>query len=296
MCEKCGKKNYENDYKYSSNANLEEGSVLNNKYELLKKISRGGLSTIYLVRDIRLNKMWAVKDKNNTQSNPIFNSAIQEVKMMKSFNHSAIPNVVDIIAQQNYVAIVMDYVEGETLESIVKEYGAQPVEKVVEWIKQICDVLSYLHNLNPPHIYRDMKPSNVILQPNGSIKIVDFGLIRTYKQNQLEDTCYLGTKGYAAPEQYGRRGQSDARTDIYGLGMTMYHLLTGLDPKEFGFSVKPICQVNPSLPKGLEYIVEKCTQLDPANRYQSCVELQNDLDRYEQIPPKKSFFDKIFKH
>lgn len=288
-----------NEIKDENHDDIKAGTVLDNKYELLKQIGSGGLSTVYLARDIRLNKMWAVKvvkDKRNNQSNPIFNSVIQEAQMMKSFSHPAIPNIVDIVVCQNFVAIVMDYVEGETLETIVKEYGAQPVDRVVDWAKQICDVLGYLHSQNPPHIYRDMKPSNVILQPNGSIKIVDFGLMRTYKPNQNQDTCNLGTQGYAAPEQYGGRGQSDARTDIYGLGMTMYHLLTGIDPKETDFAVKPIRQINPSLPKGLEYIVEKCTQIDPANRYQSCAELQNDLNRYEQLLSKKSFFNKIFKH
>lgn len=289
----------ENEIKNEDHDDIKAGTVLDNKYELLKQIGSGGLSTVYLARDIRLNKMWAVKvvqAKRNNQSNPIFNSVIQEAQMMKSFSHPAIPNIIDIVACQNFVAIVMDYVEGETLETIVEEYGAQPVDRVVDWAKQICDVLGYLHSQNPPHIYRDMKPSNVILQPNSSIKIVDFGLMRTYKPNQKQDTCNLGTQGYAAPEQYGGRGQSDARTDIYGLGMTMYHLLTGIDPKETDFAVKPIRQINPSLPKGLEYIVEKCTQIDPANRYQSCAELQNDLNRYEQLLSKKSFFNKIFKH
>lgn len=288
-----------NEIKDENHDDIKAGTVLDNKYELLKQIGSGGLSTVYLARDIRLNKMWAVKvvkAKRNNQSNPIFNSALKEAQMMKSFSLPAIPNIVDIVACQNFMAIVMDYVEGETLETIVEEYGAQPVDRVVDWAKQICDVLGYLHSQNPPHIYRDMKPSNVILQANGSIKIVDFGLMRTYKPNQKQDTCNLGTQGYAAPEQYGGRGQSDARTDIYGLGMTMYHLLTGIDPKETDFAVKPIRQINPSLPKGLEYIVEKCIQIDPANRYQSCVELQNDLNRYEQLPPKKSFFNKIFKH
>lgn len=303
VCEKCGKKNYENDYKYSSNANLEQGSVLNDKYELLKKIGRGGLSTIYLARDIRLNKMWAVKivkDKNNTQSNTIFNSAIQEAKMMKSFNHSAIPNVVDIIAQQNYVAIVMDYVEGETLESIVKEYGAQPVEKVVDWAKQICDVLSYLYNLNPPHIYRDMKPSNVILQLNGSIKIVDFGLMRTYKSNQLEDTCNLGTLGYAAPDHFGGNGQTDPCSDIYTIGVTMHRLLTAFDPTIPPYEILPIRKINPDLPGSLEYIISKCTELDRNKRYQTCVELLNDLNRYDDLsgykaPTLKNKLRNIFK-
>ena len=243
--------------------------------------------------------MWAVKvvkDKRNNQSNPIFNSVIQEAQMMKSFSHPAIPNIVDIVVCQNFVAIVMDYVEGETLETIVKEYGAQPVDRVVDLAKQICDILCYLHSFNPPYIHRDIKPGNLVLEPKETIKLIDFGIIRQYDLMKDRDTCFLGTKGYAAPEQFGGRGQSDARTDIYGLCMTMYHLLTGIDPKETDFAVKPIRQINPSLPKGLEYIVEKCTQLDPANRYQSCNELLNDLNRYEQLPPKKSFLDKIFKH
>lgn len=276
-----------NEIKDENHDDIKAGTVLDNKYELLKQIGSGGLSTVYLARDISLNKMWAVKvvkDKRNNQSNPIFNSVIQEAQMMKSFTHPAIPNIIDIVVCQNFMAIVMDYVEGETLETIVKEYGAQPVDRVVEWAKQICDVLNYLHTLNSPHIYRDMKPGNIMLEPRETIKLIDFGLMRTYKPNQKQDTCNLGTQGYAAPEQYGGRGQSDARTDIYGLGMTMYHLLTGIDPKETDFAVKPIRQINPSLPKGLEYIVEKCTQIDPANRYQSCTELLNDLNRYDDLP------------
>lgn len=303
VCEKCGKKNYENDYKYSSNANLEIGSVLNNKYELLKEIGRGGLSTVYLARDTRINKAWAVKiikTEINNKVNPIRDSIIQEAKMMKSFNHSAIPNVVDIIAHQNYVAIVMDYVEGETLESIVKEYGAQPVEKVVDWAKQICDVLSYLHTLNPPHIYRDMKPSNVILQPNGSIKIVDFELMRTYKPNQLEDTCNLGTLGYAAPDHFGGNGQTDPRSDIYTIGVTMHRLLTAFDPTIPPYEILPIRKINPDLPGSLEYIISKCTELDRNKRYQTCVELLNDLNRYDDLsgykaPTLKNKLRNIFK-
>ena len=279
------------------------GTVLDNKYELLKEIGRGGLSTVYLARDTRINKAWAVKivkTEINNKVNPIRDSIIQEAKMMKSFNHSAIPNVVDIIAQQNYVAIVMDYVEGETLESIVKEYGAQPVEKVVDWAKQICDVLSYLHTLNPPHIYRDMKPSNVILQPNGSIKIVDFELMRTYKPNQLEDTCNLGTLGYAAPDHFGGNGQTDPRSDIYTIGVTMHRLLTAFDPTKPPHEILPIRAINSDLPGSLEYIISKCTELDRNKRYQTCVELLNDLNRYDDLsgykaPTLKNKLQNIFK-
>lgn len=290
---------YENEIKNENMDNIKVGTVLNNRYELLKEIGSGGLSAVYLARDMRMNKAWAVKIVKTeiyNKVNSFRDSIIQEAEMMKSFNHPSLPNVVDIIISSNCVAIVMDYVEGKTLENILKECGAQPVERVVGWTKQICDVLSYLHSLNPPHIYRDVKPSNIMLEPNGTIKLIDFGLMRTYKPNQKEDTCYLGTRGYAAPEQYGGRGQTDCRTDIYGLGMAMHYLLTGVDPSEPPYETKLICQINPSLPKGLEYIVNKCIQINPQDRYQTCEELLFDLDNYMNLPkPKpKGFLKKLF--
>lgn len=291
---------YENEIKNENMDNIKVGTVLNNRYELLKEIGSGGLSAVYLARDMRMNKAWAVKivkTEINNKVNSFRDSIIQEAEMMKSFNHPSLPNVVDIIISSNCVAIVMDYVEGKTLENILKECGAQPVERVVDWTKQICDVLSYLHSLNPPHIYRDVKPSNIMLEPNGTIKLIDFGLMRTYKPNQQEDTCYLGTRGYAAPEQYGGRGQTDCRTDIYGLGMTMHYLLTGVDPGKPPYEAKLICQINPSLPKGLEYIVNKCIQMNPQDRYQTCKDLLFDLDNYMNLPkPKpKGFLRKLLK-
>lgn len=288
-----------NKIKDENSDGIKVGTVLNNKYELLKEIGRGGLSTVYLARDTRINKAWAVKvvkTETSNKVNSIHDSIIQEAEMMKSFDHAAIPRVVDIIDTPEYLAVVMDYVEGVTLKDILREYGAQSAEQVIDWAKQICNVLGYLHSLSPPHIYRDMKPGNIMLEPSGSIKLIDFGLMRTYKPNQTQDTCNLGTKGYAAPEQYGGRGQSDARTDIFGLGMTMHHLLTGDDPTKPPYEVMSVCQFNPNSSKGLEYIIDKCIQLDPANRYQSCTELLNDLNRYQQLPPKKSLLDKIFKH
>ena len=173
-------------------------------------------------------------------------------------------------------------------------YGAQPADKVIEWGKQMCSALGYLHSQNPPLIYRDMKPANVILKPDGAIKFIDFGIMRAYKPNQSSDTCCLGTKGYAAPEQFGG-SQTDARTDIFGLGMTMFRLVTGVDPIEPPYEIKPICMINPSLPKGLEYIISKCIQPNPNERYQSCDELMADLNNYLSLPKPKGIFSKIFK-
>lgn len=272
------------------------GKTIDGKYEVLKLIGRGGVYTVYLVRDIRNNKVWAMKacDKTSPNYSPAMRENIlTEPYMMQRLNHPSIPKVIDIIENDEALFIVRDYIEGETLETIVRMYGAQPVEKVLEWSKQMCGVLGYLHSQNPPLIYRDMKPHNVIITAEGMVKFVDFGIMRTYKPNQKSDTCCLGTKGYAAPEQYGG-SQPDARTDIFGLGMTMFRLVTGVDPNEPPYEIKPICSINPGLPKGLEYIISKCIKPNPAERYQSCEELLFDLNHYSELPKAKGIFGKLF--
>ena len=272
------------------------GKTIDAKYEVLKLIGRGGFYTTYLVKDVRVNKAWAMKvcDKKNRHYSPaIRENILTEPYMMQKLNHLAIPKVVDIIEDEDSIFIVRDYIEGETLETIVRMYGAQPADKVIEWGKQMCSALGYLHSQNPPLIYRDMKPANVILKPDGTIKFIDFGIMRAYKPNQSSDTCCLGTKGYAAPEQFGG-SQTDDRTDIFGLGMTMFRLVTGLNPTEPPYEIKPICLVNPNLPKGLEYIISKCTRPNPAERYQSCDELMADLNNYLGLPKPKGIFGKLF--
>ncbi len=182
----------------------------------------------------------------------------------------------------NVIYIIEDYIEGETLGTILENNGAQPQELVIEWAMQICEALEYLHTRKPAIIYRDMKPANVMLKPDGNIKVIDFGIAREYKDQSLADTVSLGTKGYAAPEQFGGKGQTDARTDIYCLGVTLYHLLTGQNPCEPPYEIYPIRHWNPQLSAGLEAIIQKCTQLNPDDRYQSCAELLYALHHYEE--------------
>ena len=140
-----------------------------------------------------------------------------------------------------------------------------------------------MHSRTPAIIYRDMKPANVMLKPDGNITLIDFGTAREYKEKNLADTTCLGTVGYAAPEQFGGMGQTDARTDIYCLGATLYHLVTGMNPCEPPYEIKPIREINPSLSSGLERIIQKCTQRNPEDRYQSCAELMYALEHYEEI-------------
>lgn len=255
----------------------EIGTVIEGKYEILKLIGKGGMSQVYLAMDNNLNKQWAikeiVKEARNRNNEVIVQSAIAEANMMKKLDHPCLPRIVDIINRDNVIYVVMDYIEGEPLSKVLQQDGAQPQEVVLEWAESLCGVLEYLHSQNPPIIYRDMKPANVMLQPNGNVKLIDFGIAREYKEQNLEDTVSLGTKGYAAPEQFGGRGQTDARTDIYCLGVTLYHLLTGQNPCDPPYELYPIRQWNPNLSAGLENIIIKCTQLNPADRFSSCAEL-----------------------
>lgn len=257
--------------------------VINGKYEILKEIGHGGMSTVYLAMDKNLNKQWAVKEirKNGNDANDlsVVNSLQAEADLMKKLDHPALPRIVDIINDAETICIIMDYIEGETLEKIISEYGAQPEETVIGWAMQLCDALQYLHSQKPPIIYRDMKPANVMLNPEGNLKVIDFGIAREYKEKSLADTTTLGTRGYCPPEQYGK--QTDARSDIYALGMTMHHLLTGQDPRLPGYEYASIRQYRSELSSSLERIVDKCVAIDPGNRYQSCSELMYALQNRE---------------
>lgn len=262
----------------------EIGTVIDGKYEILTEIGRGGMSVVYLAMDTHLNKQWAVKEirkKGNGKNDEIVvNSLLAEANLMKRLDHPSLPRIVDIIDNGQTIFVVMDYIEGESLDKVINEYGAQPEELVIGWAKQLCDALSYLHLQKPPIIYRDMKPANVMLKPEGNIKIIDFGIAREYKEQSLADTTVLGTKGYAPPEQYS--GQTDARSDIYALGMTMHHLLTGIDPRS-GEAYAPVRMWNPELSEGIELIIDKCVQPAAENRYQNCADLLYDLEHPQLI-------------
>ncbi len=268
-----------------------EGTVLDGKYEILKEIGRGGMSIVYLAMDNRLNKQWAVKEMKNdgTKSTKTLLKGLErEANILKDVDHPVLPRIVDIINNKGTIYVVMDFIEGTNLADVLKEEGAQPQEDVIAWGRQLASALDYLHNMTPPIIYRDMKPSNVMLKPEGDVKLIDFGTAKEFKAENIADTTALGTRGYAAPEQFGDdkgRGiyKTDARTDIYNLGATMYHMVTGKNPNDPPYEMKPIREWNPSLSTGLEKIILKCTQPSPADRYQSCSELMYALDHYTEL-------------
>lgn len=264
---------------------LEIGSIIDGKYKILSKIGQGGMSVVYLALNEKANKSWAIKEirKDGADQNAIYKQGLMaEIEILKHLNHKNLPSIIDVIDDGDTFLIVMDYIEGNPLSTLLDEQGAQSQEQVIEWGKQLCDVLGYLHKCNPPIIYRDMKPSNVMLKPDGSVVLIDFGAAREYKRERIADTTCLGTQGYAAPEQFGGMGQTDARTDIYTLGATLYHLLTNHNPCLPPYEMYPIRQWDAGLSGGLEEIILKCTRRDPEERYQNCDELYYALEHYTQ--------------
>lgn len=279
------------------------GTILGEKYEILKKIGQGGMSIVYVAMDLKLNKQWAVKEIKKSKSQNVetlMRSLHNEANILKKVDHPVLPRIVDIIDYDNTVFVVMDYIEGRTLNEVLKKEGAQTQEDVIEWAKDLCDALDYLHSMDPPIIYRDMKPSNIMLKPDGKVKLIDFGTAKEFDVESQADTTALGTRGYAAPEQFGDANgkgihRTDARTDIYSLGASLYHILTGMNPCEPPYIMKPIRSWNPYLSGGLEKIITKCTRLNPDDRFQTCGELMYALEHYEEMDEsfRKDSFKKL---
>lgn len=263
---------------------LRPGDILEGKYKILEKIGQGGMSKVWLAMDTKLNKQWAVKEidkhKEEYKRTVNENQTLTEIEIMKKLSHPALPRIVSIIDEPGSLCVVMDYIEGESLDKVLHLYGRQPEETVASWTLDICDVLDYLHHQNPPIIYRDMKPSNVMLSREGNIKIIDFGIAREYKGNQ-DDTLPLGTRGYASPEHFTKK--TDVRSDVYTVGVTMYQLLTGKDPAKPPYKILPLREIDPTLSTGLEKIIGKATMADPEERYQSIEELANAVSSYKKL-------------
>ncbi|MBK6088756.1 serine/threonine protein kinase [Ruminococcus difficilis] len=259
------------------------GVIIDNTYQLTEYINRGGMSIVYLAENIRLGNRWAVKEivKTNDEYNRLYIDAlIHEANMMKDLDYPAFPRIVDIIEDDYALYLVMDYIEGKTLEEILFEEGPQPEERVIGWGVQLCDAMSYLHNQPSPIIYRDMKPSNVIMKPDGSLRIIDFGVARVFHPEKTNDTVALGTKGFAPPEQYV--GQTDERSDIYALGATMRYLLTGVNPRSNEAVDYPALYAQMGLSDKMIRILDKCTAINPADRYQTDSELCEALTEDDQ--------------
>lgn len=263
------------------------GDVVGGKYEILSLVGKGGMSRVWLARDRRLNKLWAVKEIGRTERDAgnevVVQSLIAEANLMKRLDHPMLPRVVDILYDAGTIFVVMDYVEGTSLGRVLRDVARPFAEAdVIAWGVELCGVLEYLHTMDPPIVYRDMKPDNIVLREDGGVRLVDFGIAREYKQGATTDTRVLGTRGYAAPGQFALDAQTDARADIYSLGVTLYVLVTGRVAAGETYW-RPIRQINPALSEGLEHVIAKATQANPADRYQTAADMRRDLENHEKL-------------
>lgn len=262
---------------------MNAGEVLEGRYEIIKIVGKGGMSTVYQAKDLTSGKILAIKDAIRTgkgENQAVEQKLVDEGNMLKQLANRHLPKIYDILERPDSFMLVMDFIQGESLDRVVQREGAQPVERVLDWGMQICEVFDYLHNQATPIIYRDMKPANLMLQPNGQLMMIDFGTARNQKVGvaMAADTLCLGTAGFAAPEQFGGIGQSTPRTDIFCLGATLYNLVTGHSPCDRPQGILPLENWNPALKDSpISYIIYKCTRNDPDARYQTARELYDDL-------------------
>jgi tRNA A-37 threonylcarbamoyl transferase component Bud32 len=272
---------------------LAPGTRLKSRYEVVRLIKGGGMSWIYQVREDRKDattQLWALKelridaDDNHsvTEAAQLFE---QEAHILVHLDHPNLPRVSAFFTDKQRSYLVMEFVHGETLQERLVAARAPLLEgQVTPWAVQICAVLSYLHAQEPPVIFRDLKPSNVMVTPSGDIKLIDFGIARTYKAGKQRDTISMGSENYAAPEQWGQ-GQTDPRSDVYALGATMYHLLANEPPLPAfvpGDRV-PLRQRNPTASERIESVIERAMARERQDRYQSAEEMRQALLR--GLPP-----------
>ena len=216
---------------------LQSGMILGNRYRIIQTLGEGGQGRVYLAEDITLGLACAIKEMAGGEDGL---HLLAEPAILKQLKHPSLPRISDIIQQGTNVYIVEEYFEGMPLQEVISHRDMCTESNIVLWFTELAGILQYLHHIQPnPIIYRDMKPANVIIDSSGSARLVDFGIAREFKEGQESDTAYIGTRGYAAPEQYGSN-QTDARTDIYSLGVTMYHVATGAGPNEPPYCASPI--------------------------------------------------------
>lgn len=253
---------------------LNPGQILDGKYEIIKVLGRGGMGTVYLCENRRLGNLWAVKEVNSQWKNKI--DFLAEPNILKNLSHTGIVRIIDIFYENDNLYIVEDYIEGKTLKEHVDANGPLSSELVKDITLQLCSILDYLHSLKSPIIYRDLKPSNIMITPNNKVVLIDFGIARTYKEGKEGDTMVLGSIGYIAPEQLVNI-QSNAQTDIYSLGVTMFFMLTG---KSIGNPTELMFEGNypEHAAKSLVKVIQKASAIEPESRYSDVNLMISELD------------------
>lgn len=272
---------------------LEPGTLLNDRYYIVKRIGGGGMGSVYQARDKRLaDRLCAVKEMiemfaDEGQRAKAVEDFTREAQLLASLEHRSIPTIFDYFIEGGRYYLVMKYISGGDLADQMRKRGGRVDElTVTRWATQVSDVLHYIHNQDPPIIYRDLKPANLMLDDKqGKIMLIDFGIARFVAPTQKGVTA-IGTMGYAPPELFA--GKVQARSDLYSLGATVFHLLTGSDPQDnplliFDFSKNPRpSQINPAITPEMDAIITKTVAHRPEDRPASALELMRMFEEHER--------------
>ncbi len=264
--------------------------TLAEKYEFIELIGKGGSAEVFQALDRNLNCYVAIKCYAED------GFSVNEIKALKELSHPALPNVMDYIESDNKKYLIMEYIQGISLETYIQKFGTVKQTQAIEWIKEIAEVLNYLHKRNEPVIYQDLKPANIMIDSNNKIKLIDFGSSYFKHQEEKKDYIYSGTLGYAAPEQFDVRAWElvDERSDIYSLGVTFHYMLTGNNPSLPPYLLQPLHFYNITLSSQLEIIIKKATNPRKEKRYQSMIEMVEALKQYPQSHKNNKTFQNIF--
>ncbi len=265
---------------------MTSGTTLVDRYVIQEVVGIGGMGSVYRARDLHFPnvvKLVAVKEMINQAPDPLIRATIvqnfeREANILATLSHPSIPRIYDYFSEDNRSYLVLEYIHGKDLEQIINDTaGFLSEEQVLAWAIQLCDVLSFLHAHRPdPIIFRDMKPSNVMVNQTNHIILVDFGIAKPFQTGQKG--TMIGTEGYSPPEQY--RGEATTLADIYALGATMHHALTRRDPRiepPFSFSERPIRKINPAVSLDLETVINTALQYNSKDRFQTIEDLRDAL-------------------
>ncbi len=261
--------------------------LLHERYEVLGQVGTGGFGAVYKARDHQAReRMVAIKaieldTLSASQAIEATDTFNRELQLLSNLHHPHLPAIHEHFIDETHWYLVMDFIDGEPLDEYLQQIQEPclPLKQVLNIGGQLCEVLRYLHQLEPPVIFRDLKPANIMRTPGGRLYLIDFGIARRFKPGQTRDTTPLGSPGFASPEQYGK-AQTTPRSDIYSLGATLYFLLTGYDPSQTPFHLPPIRSLCPALPEPLAELITSMLALDPAERPASIAAVQQVLHAY----------------
>jgi serine/threonine protein kinase len=280
------------------------GEVLGGEYRVTRMLKVGGMGAVYEAESA--GQRFAIKEMrdrfvSNKERQEAVNRFLREAMTLAKLDHPRIPKVYHHFIEGDRYYLVMDFVQGEDLAEMLARApgGRLPEQQVIEWGLQICEVLAYLHCQPQPVIFRDMKPANLMVTPQGKIKLIDFGIARLFNPAQRGGASLVGTPGYAAPEQY--QGVAEPRSDIYGLGAALHHLLTGRDPTDTSqqlFAFAPLRHYDPHLSPALEQVIQRALAMKMEDRFGSVEEMRQALQRAARPPVPwskrvKEFFDRL---